>query len=854
MKKIYYLLFLSIALIAWNVPSLAQPNFTKQGPALDSYIPKTLPDGKGGKITISPNYDSTIPTPKQVLGFDLGTRFVEWADVLNYMQALDTASDRVSIQEAGMTYENRRFIRVIITSPANQQKLEQIRTEHLKLADTSISKTLDIAKMPLIMAIGGSLHGNEASGVNSTLVTAYFLAASQDATVKKMLDEMVLVLTPGQNPDGINRFATWHNITGSYNKISDNNMREHKEPWPSSRLNHYWADCNRDLLMCHHPEGRVAVETANHWMPNVLIDLHEQGGAGARFYHSPGAPGRIHPCIPQANYPLTEVIGKYVELQLKPIPEAEPWSGRGYDKHYLGKGAAYGDMLGAIGMLFEQANPKGFSREVKWGTLTFEMGIRNQTNGSLAAMYGSYLARTKLMEYQRDFFVKNANDINKSKVKGYVFDTRGNRTIAWHFIDLMKKHQINVYRLNKTVKENGMTFNSEDAYVIPFETKTYCKLCGLWDDVTEFEEKRVYDISTWSFPRAFDLRHASLTDLKDLVGEKIDPKFPEGKIIGEKSAKAYIVEARELYSYNILSALLKNGVEVTIANKGFTAGGKKFACGSAIVAAENQPIDNEKLYTILTEAARKNGVDVYAVNETIGADKVSGTAAVLPKVALMTGSGVGASATGEIWNMLETRFGLMPARIDIGRLGSTKGLSKYNVMIIASGDIASSDKSALNKLNKWVEKGGRLILTGNSYRIANRAKLTTIGTGAGPISKEHAEKVKGVILQGELDITNPLAYGYEHTQIPLFKNGVKSYDLSKNPDAIVPLRYTDKPYISGCISQNNLDRFAGTPAACVAKYGEGQVVFFVDNLNFRSFWYATTKLFMNAVYFGGLAN
>ncbi len=852
MKKIYYLLFCFV-FIAWGGPCAAQPNFAKQGPTLDSYIPKTLPDGKGGEVAISANYDSAIPTPKQVLGFELGTRFVEWADVLNYMQALDAASDRVSIEEAGLTYENRRFIRVIITSAGNQQKLTQIRNEHLKLADTSISKTLDIAKMPLIMTIGGSLHGGEASGANSTLVTAYFLAASQDATIKKMLENVVLVLTPGQNPDGINRFATWHNTTGSYGNISDNNLREHKEPWPSSRLNHYWADCNRDLLMCHHPEGRVAVETANNWMPNVQIDLHEQGGAGARFYHSPGAPGRIHPCLPKENYPLTQVIGKYVELQLTPIPEAKPWSGRGYDKHYLGKGAAYGDLLGAIGMLFEQANPKGFSREVKWGTLTLEMGIRNQTNGCLAAMYGSHLAHTKLMEYQREFFLKNADDINKSKIKGYVFDTRGRRAIAWHFIDLMKKHQINIYRLKQTVKENGMTFNSEDAYVIPFETKTYCKLKGLWDDVTEFEEKRVYDISTWSFPRAFDLRHAALTDLNDLVGEKADPKFPEGKVIGEKTAKTYVVEARELYSYNMLSALLQNNVQVTLANKNFTVGGKKFACGSAIVATENQPIGNEKIYNILTNAARVNGVDVYAVNENVNVDKVAGTSVVLPKIALMIGNGIASSASGEIWNMLERRYGLYPARIDISRLGSIKDLDKYNVMIIASGDIPSSGKAA-SKLKSWVEQGGRLILTGNSYRIANRTKLTSIRTGAGPISKEHAEKVKGVILQSELDTTNPLGYGYEHNHIPLFKNGTRCFDLSQNSEAIIPLRYTDKPYLSGCISQNNLDRFAGTPAACVVKCGDGQVIYFADNLNFRSFWYATTKIFMNAVYFGGLPN
>ena len=232
--------FLALILVAWAFCSWAQPVQRTYEHNLGYFIPDKF----------EKNFNPMVPTPKEVLGFEVGEQFADWNDILKYMYALEKASGRVSVREYGRTYQNRPFIQVVITSEENHKNMDKIKEEHLKLTDASVSGNLDIAAMPVVVNLLNSIHGNEASGVNSTLVTAYYFAAAKGEKVEDLLRNTIIVLSPGLNPDGINRFANWVNTTHSYVDVSDLDTREFSEAWPSSRTNHYWADCNRDWLMC----------------------------------------------------------------------------------------------------------------------------------------------------------------------------------------------------------------------------------------------------------------------------------------------------------------------------------------------------------------------------------------------------------------------------------------------------------------------------------------------------------------------------------------------------------------------------------------------------------------------------
>lgn len=830
----------------------AQPTFRSYTNDLSYFIPKTL-DLAGKSVTLEGNYNKEIPTPKDVLGFELGSQHCEWGDVLRYMDALNRASDRVVLRELGRTHERRPMIQLIITSPKNHAKLEQIKVEHHKLTDPTQSASLNVEQMPLVSDVVCSIHGNEDSGVNASLALAYIFAASQDAPILEMLDNMVLLLMPGANPDGINNFSVWCNHTRGESTLDDNLLNSVSEAWPKNRGNHYWQNLNRDLLMCQHPEGKVCVSHYLEWLPNLVLDLHEKGGKAGTFFHSPGHPKRLHPYVTQENQALTKEVGDYITSATTPIG-ARPYSGRDFDDFYLGKSAAYGDVHGSVCLLFEHPNTGQYARMYDKGVLTLAEGIRTQTYATLSALMAGRDMRTKLLNYQREHYQRAAAEANASEVKGFVFHARGDRARAYRLIENLLAHQVKVYHLAKDVKVGKEKFAAGESFIIPLsEQRFFYKTMALWEKLdkdTSYDSKIFYDITTWSFPLAYNVAHADLKSVDGLVGDVAELKFAQGSVIGGKSEVAYTFAATELYSHNILRALLKKGVAVKIARKPFKADGQKMGYGSAVVEVANQPIDAEKLYNLLSQAAKENGVDIYAINNAkFSTEKLEFAVARTPKVALLVGDGIESSNCGEVWMLLDKHYGIAPTMLKRFPFDS-KLLAKHNTLIVVDGTLPKGHKE-FGKIRKWVENGGTLITVKNGYKFANFAGLTHIETLADP-TKSGENKLKGAILNASLDTTSPLGWGYSEEFMPLMKVGNKVYANPKSESTIVPLRFTEKPYLSGYISQENLDRVVSAPVAMVIKCGKGRVIHFAESITFRSYWYGSSKLMMNAIYFGHL--
>jgi hypothetical protein len=173
---------------------------------LDYYLPKEV------------KYSGQIPVPSAVIGHEVGEWHVTHDKLVNYMKAIATANpSRVKLQISGTTYEGRQQVLLIITSPANHARLEEIRTQHLQLCDPSVSSRLDPQKMPAVLLMGYSVHGNESSGANASLLSAYHLAAAQGPEIDELLNNVVVLLDPSFNPDGLQRFSTWVNQHKSKN-------------------------------------------------------------------------------------------------------------------------------------------------------------------------------------------------------------------------------------------------------------------------------------------------------------------------------------------------------------------------------------------------------------------------------------------------------------------------------------------------------------------------------------------------------------------------------------------------------------------------------------------------------------
>jgi len=769
-------------------------------------------------------FNRQIPTPAQYLGYEIAECFVEWSDMVGYMKALEQASPRVSIKTFGTTYEKRRFIQVAITSPENQARLEEIRKEHLSLTDAAVSAGLNIKKMPLVVDIAASVHGNEASGVNAILPVAYYFTAAEDRSVKEFLENTILILTPGLNPDGINRFATWCNVNSSLNPQNDPNAREHGEMTPSSRANHYWNNCNRDVLNLQHPEGRNGVEMYLYWMPNVLLDLHEQGGHKRGFYYfSPGDARRTHQYIPQENQDLTKSISKataaaFDSMQVKYMTE------RGYDDFYIGKFAAYGDVLGSVCLLHEQTGTYGHFRDfAEAGYRDFAFTVRNQSVASVTLAFRSYALKDTLMNYMRNFYLRTAVASAADQKAGYVFDARGDRGTAFSFLKMLKGHQIEVYPVE----------GKEGTYAVPFQQKGYWKIKCIFEDITSYQDSTFYDISTWTIPRAFNLKYETVAKMPKLGGQITEPVLAEGKVEGGLSEEGYTFGLREYFTPKFMAAIQRKGVKILA-----TADGKMF------IPAQSGKLSAQQTYDILSEVAAATAVNVTAVKSAKHFAKA--TEVRQPNTALIvnTKASGGYQKQGQIWKLLDDTYNMNHSIVNLERLESSKcDLNIYN-SIVCYGTMPKGHDSSYKKVREWVENGGTLILYSTACNFAKQ-----LGYPAAKYHKSTNKKYSGAIFSADLvSLKNPLLWGYDQKSLDIFKQDDDSISLPSAAD--VAVQYSKNPYRSGCVTEAEKTAFEGNPVVASMPAGKGRIIFITEDIHFRAVWYGTSHILTNAIYFG----
>ena len=411
--------------------------------------------------------DLNIPTPKEIIGHEVGEWHVSHDKLVQYMYALANASDRVTIEDRGKTFEGRPILLLTITSRNNQLNIDKILEKHKKITD--YQQNIKIEDQPIIVYQGFSIHGNEASGSNASLLLAYYLAASNSDFVKNMLENSIILLDPSMNPDGLQRFAYWANTNRNVNLTSDPNDREYNEIWPGGRTNHYWFDLNRDWLPVQLPESQARIKTFNKWIPNILTDHHEMG-TNATFFFQPGIPSRTHPLTPDLNQKLTKEIAKFHVESLDKIGSLY-YSEESFDDFYYGKGSTYPDINGSIGILFEQASSRGHIQESDNGILKFPFTIKNQLTTGISTLKAAVNLRIDILNYQKTFYLDAAKEASKFKGESIIFGNPKDKYRTNKLAEILRRHEINIYDFNTDVKHNNKIYKKGYAYVVPKNQK-----------------------------------------------------------------------------------------------------------------------------------------------------------------------------------------------------------------------------------------------------------------------------------------------------------------------------------------------------------------------------------------------
>ena len=647
-----------------------------------------LPDGH--------QYNSEIPTPQSILGFNVGDWHVSHDKLSEYMRVLASSSDRISIKNRGNTYEGRPLLLLTITSPKNHQNIDEIKKQHMQLSEPE-GQNLDLSSMPAIVYQGFSIHGNEPSGANSGLMVAYHLAASEDASVIELLEDVVILFDPSFNPDGLQRFSQWANTHKSNILNPDPNDREYNEAWPRGRTNHYWFDMNRDWLPVQLPESKVRIKSFTEWLPNILTDHHEMG-TNATFFFQPGIQSRVNPLTPKMNQTLTREIGEFHAEALNKIGSLY-YTEESYDDFYYGKGSTYPDVNGSIGILFEQASSRGHIQESDNGILTFPFTIRNQFNTALSTLKAAKNMRVKLLDYQRTFYSDALREAKQSKQKSIVFGNAKDPATSYRLAEILKRHQIKVHTLNKNTTIKGKKYVKEASYVVPLNQKKNKLVHAMFDTQTKFQDSLFYDISAWTFPLAFNLNY-SFEKSVDLAGSEIEVlEHPKDDLIKE-SSYAYLLEGHGYYTPKFLYHLLDAGVRVKVGLKPFSIEGNSYDYGSLMIPVANQNMDSKALYGLIRDASSELMLEIKSVSTglTEGIDLGSNNFKTIkkPKVAVLIGDGTRSYDAGEIWHLMDTQYEIPITKIDIRQL-SRVDLSRYTHFIIPSysGGLLNSSKDKM---------------------------------------------------------------------------------------------------------------------------------------------------------------
>tara|TARA_Y100000034_G_scaffold125539_1_gene175326 strand:- start:146920 stop:149352 length:2433 start_codon:yes stop_codon:yes gene_type:complete len=800
-------------------------------------------------------FSQDIKSPSEFLGYELGSRFTRHHKVVEYFQYVSKNLPNVVVEKYGETNEFRPLLVAYLSSQENMDNLEAIRKANL--GQTGLLPSNSKGEKAIVW-LSYNVHGNEASSTEASMKTLYKLVTEK----AEWLKNTVVIMDPCINPDGRDRYVNWYNQVKSTPFNTSQMAKEHSEPWPGGRPNHYLFDLNRDWAWATQKETRARLKVYNKWMPHVHVDFHEQG-INNPYYFAPAAEP-FHEVITPWQRSFQTQIGKNHAKYF----DKNSWlyfTKESFDLLYPSYGDTYPTYMGSIGMTYEQAGHgrAGLGIQTDEGfVLTLKDRLNHHTTTGLSTVEISSQNAQRLNEEFAKFF-----DNSGLKFKSFVVkndnEDKINRLKA-----LLDRHEISyeyasgseakgfVYQQNK---EGKLKLTNEDLVLHTDQPKGKM-LHVLFEPSAKLVDSLTYDITAWSIPYAHGL--TALASTKKIGSNKGMQTIMEQNSI-DKSAYAYISKWNSLDDAKFLGQLLQNGITPRFAEKPFSIAGKAFDRGALIVLRSDN--GQENFDAKLIELANEHKRSVIPVKTGFVDSGVDfGSYSVKPinkqRIAVLSGNGVSSLSFGEIWHFFEKNLSYPITNVNTDYF-SRIDLNAFDVIIFPSGGYSRVlSKSMLTKLNSWISAGGTVIAVGRAnssfvgktgFAIKAKKSKKSVDANLTPYAKRERENVKnlitGSIFKTTVDATHPLAFGFNNTYYTL-KLSNSHFNYLKSGYNVVRIDEDVKP-VSGFAGSNTIDKLEQSLIFGEQSKGRGSVVYMVDNPIFRSFW-ENGKLFLaNAVFF-----
>ncbi len=717
-----------------------------------------------------------------------------------------------------------------------------------------------------------SVHGNEPSGSECSMLLAYQLASQTDPEVQNWLKNTVVIVDPSLNPDGYDRYTHWYRGAGNLLKNPDPDTREHREPWPGGRTNHYYYDLNRDWAWATQVETQQRLAVYQRWLPHVHADLHEQY-IDNPYYFAPAAEP-MHEYITPWQRDFQTQIGENHARYF----DNQGWlyfTREVFDLFYPSYGDTYPMFNGAIGMTYEQAGHSTAGRAVitaTGDTLRLIDRIRHHLTTSRSTIETASKNARGIVDNFRNYFERSARQ-PQGAYQAFVLPATNDPNKINQLCQLLDLHHIRYGRAGAKAsglkgydylqgKPGSFDLQEKDLVISAFQPHSVL-LQVLFEPEHRLSDSLTYDITAWALPYAYGLEAYALEQRLEPKRPMDAYKAPEIRLAAPPYA--WCVHRRSLAEARFLNRMLENGVKVRYAMKGFALADQVFEAGALVInRADNQALAAE-LDALVQEAARATNVPLHPIfsgwtggkGRDLGSDNFVPVA--LPSVALVYGDDVDANSYGHTWFFFEHELEMPVSPVPLDRLERLRW-SNYSTLIFPNGSYNLSE-SALKALQEWVRQGGRIIAfeggvkafaDKDGFQLKSKSDERKDSSNTKPLPYQARERdgisdqVSGAIVQTEVDATNPLAFGFSGAYFSL-KTTSNVFEMPAN--AACALWLGDEFRSLGFIGSRLKPKLKNSPVAAVQKMGQGDVVYLVDNPLFRSFWEQGKLLFANALFF-----
>jgi hypothetical protein len=839
-----------------------------------------------------------VPRPGEILGFEpcADYKLATYEAIDRYFAALDQASDRVSVVEIGRSVDGRPLRLALISSRRNLRRIPRYREIARALALARLDgRPLSAPDADALAAEGKAvvwidfgLHSTEVAHAQAAPLVAWHVATSDSDELKRIREDVILLLMPNMNPDGTTLVADWY-------------MRHVGTPFEKSRppeLYHRYTghDNNRDWFMLTMPESQaVARQLYEEWFPQIVYNQHQEAPYPARIFVPPFS-DPVNPNIPPLVIRGIATVGDAIARRLDQEGKTGAVSRIQFDAWWNGGMRTAPYFHNMVGILTETAHASATPGTVAPDSLpeTFTSGLpaRAPSVAYPSPWQGGHWTQRDSCEYMLTASIA-VLDIASKRREEWLHDTyrmataaiEAGRDQAWlvpanqwdpptatKLVNTLLRGGVQVHEALEPFDAGGERFPA-GTFVIPGAQPFRAYARDLLEPQVYPDRRlypggppdRPYDVTGWTLPLQMGVRVVSVHETIDaearaLTGEVAPPAV---EIAADPPPTAWALDARLNDSVRAVNRLLRADVRVERLESALAGSAGDWPAGTFLVEA------GRGATSILREAARDLGVRVRALQDWPDGPRRRLRA---QRLGLYNPWGGSMDEGWTRWLLEQFEFDYQSLRnADIQRGTLT---ARYDVIVlpdlsfdallhgIPAGRLPEPYTGGLGlrgvaALYEFVVAGGTLV----TLDSASELPLTAFAL---PLTNALAEVddsdffIPGSILALDVTTSEPLAWGVPSETSAFFAHGLAFVPRGRvrngddestvaSEDVRIVARYAERGLLQSGWALGG-DRLQGLGAVAEVGIEQGRVVLIGFRTQHRAQPHSTFKFLFNAIY------